>query len=205
MTPTGRANINTQVEGGNPPDISFFPQPGKLADFAQPTMFIVPLTDGVNAAIDEYWADELPGRRTTVDGTQYGVPAKTDLKSLVWYQPARFEEAGYEIPETFDEFQRSHGRRWSLRRHTPLCVGIESGPGHRLDLHRLDRGDGASPGRSPTCTTSGSATRSRSTILRSSTSMQTVVQTLEPMTTSSPRPVRSSPPTSPTTPAARRR
>ncbi|MGB7878574.1 MAG: hypothetical protein WBL31_07400, partial [Ilumatobacteraceae bacterium] len=24
------ANINTQVEGGNPPDISFFPQPGKL-------------------------------------------------------------------------------------------------------------------------------------------------------------------------------
>ena len=30
------ANINTQVEGGNPPDISFFPQPGKLADFAGP-------------------------------------------------------------------------------------------------------------------------------------------------------------------------
>ncbi len=29
------ANINTQVEGGNPPDISFFPQPGKLADFAR--------------------------------------------------------------------------------------------------------------------------------------------------------------------------
>ena len=25
------ANVNTQVEGGNPPDISFFPQPGKLA------------------------------------------------------------------------------------------------------------------------------------------------------------------------------
>ena len=29
------ANINTQVQGGNPPNISFFPQPGKLADFAR--------------------------------------------------------------------------------------------------------------------------------------------------------------------------
>ena len=28
------ANINTQVEGGNPPNIGIFPQPGKLADFA---------------------------------------------------------------------------------------------------------------------------------------------------------------------------
>ena len=29
------AEINVQVEGGNPPDISIFPQPGKLADFAR--------------------------------------------------------------------------------------------------------------------------------------------------------------------------
>ena len=34
------ANINTQVEGGNPPDISFFPQPGKLADFARHIIII---------------------------------------------------------------------------------------------------------------------------------------------------------------------
>ena len=46
------ANINTQVEGGNPPDISFFPQPGKLADFARAGN-IVALTDEVNATVDE--------------------------------------------------------------------------------------------------------------------------------------------------------
>ena len=39
-----------------------------------------------------------------VDGVQYGVPAKADLKSLVWYQPAAFEAAGYTVPTTFDEF-----------------------------------------------------------------------------------------------------
>ena len=59
---------------------------------------------------------------------QYGVPVKTDLKSLVWYKPAAFEAAGYEVPETFDEFTAlieqmkadGDGRK-------PLCVGIESG------------------------------------------------------------------------------
>ena len=29
------ANINTQVQGGNPPNIGIFPQPGKFADFAK--------------------------------------------------------------------------------------------------------------------------------------------------------------------------
>jgi alpha-glucoside transport system substrate-binding protein len=61
-----------------------------------------------------------------VDGTQYGVPVKTDLKSLVWYQPARFEAAGYEVPETFDEFTALVDQM-DRRRRKPLCVGIESG------------------------------------------------------------------------------
>ncbi|MGB3736919.1 MAG: ABC transporter substrate-binding protein [Ilumatobacter sp.] len=119
-------NINTQVEGGNPPDISFFPQPGKLRDFAADD-FIVPLSDGVNAAIDEYWAESYQADGQTEDGTQYGVPAKTDLKSVVWYQPARFEEAGYEIPETFEEFQALVDEMAAADGPAPLCVGIESG------------------------------------------------------------------------------
>ena len=52
------ANINTQVQGGNPPDIAFFPQPGKLADFAADGS-IVPLTAEVDATVDEYWAAGL--------------------------------------------------------------------------------------------------------------------------------------------------
>jgi alpha-glucoside transport system substrate-binding protein len=119
------ANINTQVEGGNPPDISFFPQPGKLADFARAGN-VVALTDEVNATVDEYWADgyQLYGN---VDGVQYGIPAKTDLKSLVWYQPAAFEEAGYEVPTTFDEFTALVEEMAAAGGPKPLCVGIESG------------------------------------------------------------------------------
>ncbi len=119
------ANINTQVEGGNPPDISFFPQPGKLADFARAGN-VVALTDDVNATVDEYWADgyQLYGN---VDGVQYGIPAKTDLKSLVWYQPAAFEAAGYEVPTTYDEFVALVDQMAADGGPKPLCVGIESG------------------------------------------------------------------------------
>jgi alpha-glucoside transport system substrate-binding protein len=119
------ANINTQVEGGNPPDISYFPQPGKLADFARAGS-IVALTDEVNATVDEFWADgyQLYGN---VDDVQYGIPAKTDLKSLVWYQPAVFEENGYEVPTTFDEFTALVDQMAADGVAKPLCVGIESG------------------------------------------------------------------------------
>jgi len=119
------ANINTQVEGGNPPDISFFPQPGKLADFAR-NGDIVPLPDEVNATVDEYWGEgyQLYGN---VDDVQYGIPAKTDLKSLVWYQPQAFADAGYEVPTTFDEFTALVDQMVADGGAAPLCVGIESG------------------------------------------------------------------------------
>jgi len=119
------ANINTQVEGGNPPNISIFPQPGKLADFARDG-FIVPLNDEADAAVDEYWIEgfQLNGN---VDGVQYGVPTKTDLKSLVWYQPAVFAENGYEVPTTFDEFVALVDQMAADGGAKPLCVGIESG------------------------------------------------------------------------------
>ena len=119
------ANINTQVEGGNPPDISFFPQPGKLADFAR-AGYIVPLTDDVNATVDEFWDDgyQLYGN---VDDVQYGIPAKTDLKSLVWYQPQAFADAGYEVPTTYDEFVALVDQMAADGGPKPLCVGIESG------------------------------------------------------------------------------
>ncbi|MEE8602582.1 ABC transporter substrate-binding protein [Euzebya tangerina] len=118
------ANINTQVSGGNPPNISIFPQPGKLQEFAADG-FVVPLSDEVDATIDEFWAEDFQADGQ-LDGTQYGVPVKTDLKSLVWYQPARFEEFGYEIPDTIDDFTALMDQMVEDG-NTPLCVGIESG------------------------------------------------------------------------------
>lgn len=117
------SNINTQVQAGNAPDISIFPQPGKLADFAR-AGYIVPLTDEVNASIE--WSDAWK-QFGLVDGQQYGVPMKSDLKSLVWYQPSRFADAGYEVPTTFGEFTALVDKMAADGGPKPLCVGIESG------------------------------------------------------------------------------
>ena len=118
------AEINTQVEGGNPPDISIFPQPGKLADFAR-AGYVVPVADFALAEND--WSDAW-NVFGVVDGTTYGVPVKSDMKSLVWYKPATFAEAGYEVPTTFADFLTLVDTMANDGSGTkPLCVGIESG------------------------------------------------------------------------------
>ena len=119
------AEINTQVAGGTAPDISIFPQPGKLADFAREG-YVVPLSDEAAAAAQGNWAASW-NEFGTVDGVQYGVPVKADLKSLVWYQPSAFEAAGYAVPTTFDEFTALVDQMVADGGPKPLCVGIESG------------------------------------------------------------------------------
>ena len=115
--------INTQVAGGNPPDIFVFPQPGKLADFARDGS-VLPLPADVVSSME--WSDAWTSFGN-VDGTQYGVPSKSDLKSLVWYKPAKFAEKGYEIPGSWDALKSLAGDMIA-NGDTPFCVGIESGP-----------------------------------------------------------------------------
>ncbi|HZD22087.1 MAG TPA: ABC transporter substrate-binding protein, partial [Acidimicrobiia bacterium] len=117
--------INAQAAGGNPPDIAIFPQPGKVADFARQG-FILALPDSVVAAIDENWTEDWKNFGV-VDGTLYAVPNKSDLKSIVWYNVAGFNEGGYEIPETWDELT-ALSDQMIADGNTPWCVGIESGP-----------------------------------------------------------------------------
>lgn len=117
--------INAQVSSGNPPDIAIFPQPGKLAGFATDGS-LFPLPDDVLANVSENWAPTWMSF-SNVDGTQSGVPNKSDLKSIVWYLPSTFAENGYEVPTTLDEFY-ALSDQMIADGNTPLCVGIESGP-----------------------------------------------------------------------------
>lgn len=116
-------DIGQQVAGGTPPDIGAFPQPGRIAGFAA-TGDVYPLPDDVVAAVSENWGSSWMAL-TNVDGTQYGVPMKSDLKSLVWYKPARFAELGYEVPTTLDDFTALVDQM-ATDGNTPLCVGIGS-------------------------------------------------------------------------------
>jgi alpha-glucoside transport system substrate-binding protein len=86
----------------------------------------VALADNTAAAVAENWSEAWTVFGN-VDGVQYGVPVKADLKSLVWYQPARFEADGYEVPTTFDEFVALVDEMAAAGGPKPLCIGIESG------------------------------------------------------------------------------
>ena len=116
--------VRSRVEGGDPPDIAFHPQPGLLADFVSQG-FPVPLDDVVDVArLQSEMVSGLVDLGTFND-TYYGLQVRLSLKSLVWYSPANFAAEGFEVPTTWKEMQALTDEIVS-RGETPWCIGIES-------------------------------------------------------------------------------
>ena len=123
--------IMVDAEAGSAPNIAVFPQPGLAADMAA-RGFLTPLPDGTadwvreNYAAGQSWVDL--GTYKGPDGTDalYGFFYKIDLKSLVWYVPENFEDAGYEIPTNMEEL-KSLTEQIVNDGGTPWCIGLGSG------------------------------------------------------------------------------
>ena len=96
------AQLLVRTQAGNPPDIALFPQPGLLQTVVRDTGTVVEPPEQVVAAVDEYYGEDWK-QYGTVDGTFYAAPNSANVKSFVWYSPSAFEEAGYEVPETWDD------------------------------------------------------------------------------------------------------
>ncbi|AZN30204.1 carbohydrate ABC transporter substrate-binding protein [Flaviflexus salsibiostraticola] len=94
--------LGTQIEGGGAPDIALVPQPG-LVDQLVESGDIVPLTDDVVSTVEENYADTWKDL-STYDDELYGVWFKAANKSTVWYNVGVYEDAGAEIPETWEDF-----------------------------------------------------------------------------------------------------
>ncbi len=84
------AQIGSLAQGGNPPDLAIFPQPGLLADLASRD-YMQPAADGVAATVAENWTEDWAAYGT-VDGTLYGAPLMASVKGFIWYSPAVFED-----------------------------------------------------------------------------------------------------------------
>lgn len=131
----GSDSFETQVridaEAGSAANVSVFPQPGLLGDLAKLGQ-VAPLTeaDGAwlkeNYAAGQSWVDlaTMPGP----DGNPalFGFFYKVDVKSLVWYSPDNFVDAGYEVPQTMEEL-RALTEKMVADGVTPWCVGLGSG------------------------------------------------------------------------------
>jgi alpha-glucoside transport system substrate-binding protein len=123
------ATISARVDGGNPPDIADFPQPGLAASFAKSGKII-----DVNQYIKADWLKQnytqsyldiamLDGPSGKINA---GVWHRAFPKSLVWYPKQAFDDAGYKIPTTWDEMTALMDQIVADG-DTPWCIGIESG------------------------------------------------------------------------------
>lgn len=124
-------DIVISAQSGSAPNLAAFPQPGLAADMAS-RGFLTPMPEGTadwvadNFAAGQSWVDL--GTYTDQDGNDsfFGLFYRVDVKSLVWYSPVAFDEAGYDIPETMEELKEltdlivEDGG-------TPWCIGLGSG------------------------------------------------------------------------------
>ena len=117
--------IQIQMESGDTPDISLFPQPGGVVDAAQRGM-LTSLED-LGIDLEEYKSNFSPYLVSlgTVDGVIYGGANAANLKSIVWYQPAEFEARGYSVPTTWDEMIALADQIVSEGMN-PFCFGMYS-------------------------------------------------------------------------------
>ena len=132
---TGSDSFEQQIvidaEAGAAPNIAVFPQPGLAADMASRGL-LHPLPDGMgewiatNYGAGDSWVDL--GTFPNADGNDelFGFFYNVNVKSLVWYVPENFEDAGYEIPETMEEL-RALTEQIASEGETPWCIGLGSG------------------------------------------------------------------------------
>ena len=123
--------IMIDAEAGSAPNVAVFPQPGLAADMAK-RGFLTPLADGTadwvkeNYAAGQSWVDL--GTYAGAEGADnlYGFFYKVDVKSLVWYSPENFEDAGYEVPTSMEDL-KALTDQIVADGGTPWCIGLGSG------------------------------------------------------------------------------
>lgn len=123
--------IVIDVRAGSPPNVAVFPQPGLAADLASQG-FLVPLGDELEAkvlenyAAGQSWVDLGSYPNESGESDYFGLFYKIDLKSIVWYVPDNFADAGYEVPETMEDLI-ALSEQIVADGGTPWCIGLGSG------------------------------------------------------------------------------
>jgi alpha-glucoside transport system substrate-binding protein len=117
--------ITAQADGGSPPDVAIFPQPGRVIDFGVEG-FTSPVPTDILDRINPQWP-EGTNAAYEADGETWALQTKTDLKSIIWFNNEIFADGGYEIPDGWEGLKELSNQMIEDG-VTPWCVGIESGP-----------------------------------------------------------------------------
>ena len=123
--------IVIDVQAGSAPNIAIFPQPGLAADLASKGL-LSPLSADTEKWVKEHYAAGSSwvdlGTFADQQGKDhlFGFFYKVDLKSLVWYIPENFEDAGYEVPNSMEAL-KTLTKKIAADGGTPWCIGLGSG------------------------------------------------------------------------------
>lgn len=127
---TGIEEFETQlkirVDGGDPPDVAFTPQPASICAFADDGKLVSLEDMGFDIAAMEtnhskFWMD----LGLCADGNHYGIPWFPNFKSIIFYHMPTFEANGYTIPETWDDLV-ALSEQAVADGISPWCFGFES-------------------------------------------------------------------------------
>ena len=116
--------IRTRLAADNPPEVAILPRPGFVDELARDDALIsledLGLDpDTINENYGQTWIDI-----TTFEDTTYGVMAKANSKSTVWYKPNSFQENGFEIPQTWTELEEIV-KQYKAKDKNPWAVGAQ--------------------------------------------------------------------------------
>jgi alpha-glucoside transport system substrate-binding protein len=123
--------IVIDAQAGSPPDVAILPQPGLIADLAAKGLILPLGADTAQWLADNYGAGSswaALGTYKDKDGNpqMFAFPYKADVKSLVWYSPDNFADAGYAVPATMEEL-KALTDQIVADGGTPWCIGLGSG------------------------------------------------------------------------------
>lgn len=114
-----------QIEGGTPPDIAAFPQPGAVLEQAEQGNAISLESLGYDVAELEAIFGEYLMSLGEFDGQHYGIPDTINFKSAIWYNVPAFEAAGYTVPETWEDLIALSDQIVADGK-SPWCIGTGS-------------------------------------------------------------------------------
>jgi len=123
--------IVIDLEAGSPPNIAAFPQPGLATNMAE-RGFLISLGDDMeqwvldNYAAGNSWVDLGTYPDENGEDQFYGFFFNVNLKSIVWYSPDNFADAGYEVPTTMEDLI-ALSEQMVADGETPWCIGLGSG------------------------------------------------------------------------------
>ena len=117
--------VKIRIDGGNPPDIALYPQPGSIIEQAEQGNAVSLEDLGLDiAALEERFGEYLLSLGE-YEGEHYGIPTNANYKSLVWYNIPVFEAEGYEVPETWQDLMDLSSQMVEDG-YTPWIVGTGS-------------------------------------------------------------------------------